>query len=152
VHFLIFTLLFPDDVMMEFRLNGQDSEYCPEFVPSNTCFVGPNGMFHFAAEGAPAPTATRSKKGAKKQALECVFCKNNDEEEEVYKQHILKDLKGRIVCPILRKYTCPICNTKGDKAHTIKYCPLNTNPDVVAPITALKALRTSTGQRRKKNF
>jgi hypothetical protein len=58
--------------------------------------------------------------------IECVFCKNNNEEPDVYKSHILKDPESRIVCPILRAYDCPIChNGGGDNAHTVRYCPLN---------------------------
>lgn len=58
--------------------------------------------------------------------MECVFCKNNNEEPDVYKSHILKDPESRIVCPILRAYDCPIChNGGGEKAHTVRYCPLN---------------------------
>ena len=55
----------------------------------------------------------------------CVFCKNNGEAESVYASHILKDDDGRVLCPILRAYTCPICGDSGDTAHTIKYCPQN---------------------------
>jgi len=137
--------------MTEFRLNGQDSEYCPEFLPNNTCFAESNGMFDLAAGCGATATATRSRKQAKKQIRECVLCKNNGEREIYYKKHILKDSQGRIVCPVLRDYTCPICNTNGDRAHTIKYCPLNSNPDRVAPITILKSLRNSTGHRRNKS-
>lgn len=138
--------------MTEFRLNGQDSEYCPEFFPTNTRFAESNGMLDFAAGCASAATVTRSRKRAKKQIQECAFCKNNGEQESYYKRHILKDSEGRIVCPVLRAYTCPICNAKGDKAHTIKYCPLNSNPDPIAQITTLKSLRTSTGHRRNKSI
>lgn len=55
---------------------------------------------------------------------ECVFCKNNGELERLYKSHVLKDVYGRVQCPILRHYTCPICGQPGgDKAHTVRYCP-----------------------------
>lgn len=58
--------------------------------------------------------------------MECVFCKNNGEDDDKYKGHILKDPEGRILCPILRAYDCPVChNGGGDKAHTLRYCPLN---------------------------
>jgi len=57
----------------------------------------------------------------------CVFCKNNGEPLSVYGSHTLKDDCGRVTCPILRRYTCPICSSSGDLAHTLKYCPLNTN-------------------------
>lgn len=60
----------------------------------------------------------------KPACIECVFCKNNEESEKVYKSHVLKDVYGRIQCPVLRMYRCPICgNPGGDEAHTIRYCP-----------------------------
>lgn len=55
----------------------------------------------------------------------CVFCRNNGAPEEVYGTHILKTADGRVLCPILRAYTCPLCSASGDSAHTIKYCPLS---------------------------
>lgn len=142
--------------MTEFRLNGQDSEYCPEFIPDNKSlyvsnFLDSNRMINFATACTSAPT-TRSKKRTKRQIQECVFCKNNGEQEMYYKQHILKDPEGRVVCPILRAYTCPICNAKGDNAHTIKYCPKNGNSDSVTTMTTLKTHRTSTGHRRNKSI
>ncbi|CAL8274109.1 unnamed protein product [Merluccius merluccius] len=55
----------------------------------------------------------------------CVFCRNNGAPEEVYGSHVLKAADGRVLCPILRAYTCPLCSANGDHAHTIKYCPLS---------------------------
>lgn len=60
-----------------------------------------------------------------KSKKSCVFCKNNGESTAVYTSHVLKDTEGRTTCPVLRKYTCPICGKSGDEAHTIKYCPKN---------------------------
>lgn len=54
----------------------------------------------------------------------CQFCQNNREPEDFYRGHILRDAEGKVVCPILRAYNCPICNNGGgDKAHTKSYCP-----------------------------
>nr|KAI8755939.1 nanos-like protein 1-like [Biomphalaria glabrata] len=55
----------------------------------------------------------------------CVFCKNNKEDVKVYATHLLKHANGDVICPILKKYTCPMCSATGTKAHTVKYCPLN---------------------------
>jgi len=54
----------------------------------------------------------------------CNFCLNNHETEEIYTSHGLKDANGKISCPILQAYKCPKCHATGDKAHTIKYCPI----------------------------
>lgn len=52
----------------------------------------------------------------------CSFCKNNGENEDIYKSHSLKDTYGKITCPILKLHECPICHESGDKAHTLTYC------------------------------
>ncbi|XP_015590470.1 nanos homolog 2 [Cephus cinctus] len=121
-----------EDVMEEFRHNGRDFEYCPELE---------SGII-------PPPNPRRRKK--KPQPSECVFCKNNGEEAHYYRRHLLKDADGRVECPVLRAYTCPICGAFGDIAHTIKYCPANKHPESVATVNALKILRNSAGKRRSK--
>lgn len=55
----------------------------------------------------------------------CAFCKNNGEEESVYRTHFVKDELGNVRCPFLSRYTCPHCKATGTKAHTISRCPLN---------------------------
>ncbi|KAF3703616.1 Nanos -like protein 2 [Channa argus] len=52
----------------------------------------------------------------------CRFCKQNGESPRVYRSHKLKTDTGKVVCPILRNYTCPICEATGDYAHTRRYC------------------------------
>ncbi|XP_068633613.1 nanos homolog 1-like isoform X2 [Battus philenor] len=53
----------------------------------------------------------------------CAFCKSNGQSVMWYTSHILKDKKGRVKCPILRAFKCPLCGETGDRAHTPKYCP-----------------------------
>lgn len=62
---------------------------------------------------------------AAKKPQVCVFCRNNGESESFYTSHYLKDADGKVTCPVLRAYTCPLCGANGDAAHTIKYCPEN---------------------------
>uniref|UniRef100_W5NNY5 Nanos C2HC-type zinc finger 1 n=2 Tax=Lepisosteus oculatus TaxID=7918 RepID=W5NNY5_LEPOC len=65
------------------------------------------------------------KQRAKMDMQVCVFCRNNKESISRYSTHILKGPDGRVLCPVLRRYTCPLCGANGDNAHTIKYCPLS---------------------------
>lgn len=53
----------------------------------------------------------------------CRFCKQNGESARVYRSHRLKSDDGKVICPILWSYTCPICKATGDHAHTRRYCP-----------------------------
>nr|XP_033810851.1 nanos homolog 1-like [Geotrypetes seraphini] len=83
---------------------------------------------------------------AKPEPRICVFCRNNGAPEEVYGSHVLKTPDGRVLCPILRAYTCPLCSANGDNAHTIKYCPLSKEQP---PQRALKGGRAVGGRRLK---
>ncbi|XP_030827817.1 uncharacterized protein LOC115919123 [Strongylocentrotus purpuratus] len=83
----------------------------------------------------------------------CVFCKNNGESEMVYVSHKLKSKEGITTCPILRAYTCPLCGTNGNRAHTVKYCPKYKEKQIGStsgPVTIgsqYRTPRTSTGRR-----
>lgn len=77
---------------------------------------------------------------SKQEPKICVFCRNNGAPEEVYGSHVLKTSDGRVLCPILRAYTCPLCSANGDNAHTIKYCPLSKDQPVQRPIKGGRAV------------
>ncbi|NWH67084.1 NANO1 protein, partial [Geococcyx californianus] len=79
----------------------------------------------------------------KPQLQVCVFCRNNKEAVALYTTHILKGPDGRVLCPVLRRYTCPLCGASGDNAHTIKYCPLSK----MQAAKQLKHARTTLGKK-----
>jgi len=59
--------------------------------------------------------------------LGCVFCRNNGQPRSVWSTHHIRDTEGKVSCPILRRYNCPLCkNGGGDYAHTKTHCPLYT--------------------------
>uniref|UniRef100_A0A3Q4I395 Nanos C2HC-type zinc finger 2 n=1 Tax=Neolamprologus brichardi TaxID=32507 RepID=A0A3Q4I395_NEOBR len=70
----------------------------------------------------------------------CRFCKQNGETPRVYRSHKLKSDDGKVFCPILRNYTCPICEATGDSAHTRRYCP------------QMKQMRTQTQNSRRQEL
>lgn len=53
----------------------------------------------------------------------CGFCHKNGETMQIYHSHRLKSADGKVTCPILWSYTCPVCAATGDNAHTRRYCP-----------------------------
>uniref|UniRef100_A0AAU7VFF6 Nanos-like protein 2 n=1 Tax=Enchytraeus coronatus TaxID=208440 RepID=A0AAU7VFF6_9ANNE len=88
--------------------------------------------------GASSSGGSGKKLGKIVSANVCVFCRNNQEQEEVYASHSLKDSEGNVTCPVLYIYTCPTCGASGKRAHTIKYCPYGAGP-------VARALVKSTG-------
>ena len=54
--------------------------------------------------------------------LICTFCRTNDPRIQVYSGHAIKDKDGKVSCPVLRRYVCPLCGATGDDAHTVRYC------------------------------
>ena len=79
----------------------------------------------------------------------CVFCRNNGESESFYTSHCLKDAEGKVTCPVLRAYTCPLCGANGDASHTIKYCPENSQASKVATVANQMKRATITITRKK---
>ncbi|MBN3324333.1 NANO1 protein, partial [Atractosteus spatula] len=74
----------------------------------------------FSGRSSPALFNSSPEYADRERALQ-----NNKESISRYSTHILKGPDGRVLCPVLRRYTCPLCGANGDNAHTIKYCPLS---------------------------
>lgn len=53
----------------------------------------------------------------------CGFCRSNGEAQELYLNHMLRDMNGNVTCPVLRAHQCEVCGESGNKAHTKTYCP-----------------------------
>lgn len=77
----------------------------------------------------------------------CSFCKNNKEVREWFMSHQLKDSVGRVTCPVLRSYECPLCDATGDNAHTVGHCPLNPNRHSSLPL-AVRSKTNATGKKK----
>jgi hypothetical protein len=63
-----------------------------------------------------------TKSNTTKLSVCCSFCKNNGEKEAIYTSHAMKNSKGKVTCPLLKIYKCPVCGMSGEDAHTITYC------------------------------
>ncbi|XP_071949065.1 nanos homolog 1-like isoform X2 [Antedon mediterranea] len=128
----------------DFKKNGIDSELDPAEDFNSCSGFQPFNPLSFLDKNFKSTGGAGTKKVGRRRISPdwCVFCKNNGEVETVYMSHVLKNGDGKVRCPILRKYTCPICGMNGDHAHTIKYCPRNREdrPNI-------QSTRTSTGLR-----
>lgn len=109
-------------------------------------------LLQFTSIDRPLPSSTLLERGSLSVRLPnrpmkqqvCVFCRNNGESESFYTSHCLKDADCKVTCPVLRAYTCPLCGANGDLAHTIKYCPENSQSNKLQATQIKRATITIT--------
>ncbi|MCI4394525.1 hypothetical protein PGIGA_G00169770 [Pangasianodon gigas] len=113
----------------------EERSWCPDATPGTS---GSSGR----SPGSQGGLGQNSEKAV------CGFCKQNGESAEIYASHRLKARNGRVLCPVLRNYVCPICGATGDAAHTRHYCPAralaHTRSDVIAPAVGSRYLKCTT--------
>jgi len=146
------------DAYEEFRSNGVDTDldeldvYQFKLRESSTVSTGKAASSRQLTCPVPRSTSTnpalssylalKDHRKNLRKAKGCVFCKNNGEAVSFYSNHNVKEYDGKVSCPVLRQYVCPICGVSGDNAHTVRYCPMNEKVDVLYP----RSSRQSTGQ------
>ncbi|XP_037790395.1 uncharacterized protein LOC119585759 [Penaeus monodon] len=83
----------------------------------------------------------------------CGFCRRNGATLKKFLNHPLRNDVGKLVCPVLRSYTCPNCGATGDAAHTVSYCPSKRLPHDSQPLAVkLKnTMRNASSIRRFKH-
>ncbi|RNA35905.1 nanos-like protein [Brachionus plicatilis] len=81
----------------------------------------PSELIEFDLVKYATKSARILQKNPSKQIM-CTFCKTNGEPEHIYKSHSIKNIQGRVTCPLLKQYICPACGQSGENAHTITYC------------------------------
>lgn len=94
----------------------------PAESPWSHIQTSPREEFKNSAETSSASSLSDSSSGGTSSDF-CRFCRQNGESARVYRSHKLKSNDGKVICPILWNYTCPICEATGDHAHTRRYCP-----------------------------
>lgn len=117
-----------DDIMQDFACNGYSSD--DQTLNQKEGLVGFWRTLPFSqltSEHKKYNLRKYYNNGAKTEKYSflkhCVFCENNNEPDAVVRSHAVRDALGRVLCPKLRVYICPICKASGDLAHTVKYCP-----------------------------
>ncbi|RNA13394.1 nanos -like protein [Brachionus plicatilis] len=91
------------------------------FITNNQCKMRPSELIKFDLAKYITKSARILQKNPSKQIM-CTFCKTNGEPEHIYKSHSIKNIQGRVTCPLLKEYICPACGQSGENAHTITYC------------------------------
>ena len=49
----------------------------------------------------------------------CPFCRNKGASPALYTSHTLRDATGKLLCPVLRSLSFPLCHATGDNVRTI---------------------------------
>ncbi|XP_049420735.1 nanos homolog 1-like [Epinephelus fuscoguttatus] len=106
--------------------------------PKSTTLCGTTSPRSSSLSGPASPSSLSDSSCSEASSLYCPFCRHNGETAKVYRSHNLKSEDGKVSCPILYNYTCPICEATGDNAHTRSYCPQARRPDAAGILPWLR--------------
>ncbi|XP_077302215.1 nanos homolog 1-like [Arctopsyche grandis] len=111
------TLRSPTGVLTCFNLRKYVCPICGE--------TGDNAhTVQYCPANAEAPEHKRNKfMTSTESVLFCGYCYNNGMPSSIFNGHSLRSSTGKLTCPTMRTYVCPNCGARGDRAHSIKYCP-----------------------------
>ena len=90
-----------DDCMTTLRSNSSSSSDACLSEYSST--MSPESFENYPGRGISSKSMQhdyKNKSRIKARKPFCEFCKNNNEQRSVYSSHVLKDMDGRVVCPV----------------------------------------------------
>ncbi|XP_077301697.1 uncharacterized protein LOC143922387 [Arctopsyche grandis] len=96
--------------------NGAKALQFESNLSKNHIFTYQSGDLPILTKMDPTFGAQQSK--PLKALMYCGYCYSNGEANVIYNTHDLSSPTGKLTCPILRRYVCPICGATGDDAHS----------------------------------
>lgn len=119
-----FALGMPWDMMEKTSVPPAESSRRPSYSSSSSASPTPPMTLGFQNLSLASNSSTTQEDKGFREDRGCVLCKKNCKPKSFYSTHVLKANNGVVICPILREFTCPRCGATGDRAHTLRFCPV----------------------------